>query len=222
VGPGRALLKRTLDLAVALVGLLLLWPLILVGWVAAKLSSGGGGFFRQPRVGRDGRTFRILKLQTMRPQSKAGSPVTAGDDPRITPTGRWLRKLKLDELPQLWNVLTGDMSLVGPRPDVPGFADRLEGEERRLLALRPGITGPATLVFKEEEELLAGHADPERYNREVIWPTKVALNLVYLDHYHLRLDLLYILATVLPPLRRRVAPAFRHDPAAAARDTHPA
>jgi len=204
----REALKRCLDIVASLFGLLLLCPLLLLAWVAARLSSGNAGFFRQQRVGRHGKLFSILKLQTMRPQAQPGSSVTAGDDPRITATGSWLRRLKLDELPQLWNVLRGDMSLVGPRPDVPGFADRLTGDDCRLLQLRPGITGPASLVFKEEEELLRGQLDPERYNQEVIWPAKVALNLAYLDHYRLHLDLLYILATLLPPLRARVAPPF--------------
>lgn len=212
MSPARAFAKRGLDFVAALCGLALLWPLLFIAWLLAKISSGGAGFFRQERVGHHGKSFRILKLQTMRPQAVAGSSVTAGNDPRITPTGRWLRRLKLDELPQLWNVLKGEMSLVGPRPDVPGFADQLQGEDRRLLKLRPGITGPASLVFKEEEELLDKQEDPEQYNLEVIWPAKVALNLAYLDRYRLRLDLMYIAATLLPALRMRVAPPYQPNP----------
>jgi lipopolysaccharide/colanic/teichoic acid biosynthesis glycosyltransferase len=178
-----------------------------LAWIAARISSGSGGFFRQQRVGRDGRLFRIVKLRTMRPVAET-TTATARSDPRITGTGAWLRRLKLDELPQLWNVLVGDMSLVGPLPDVPGFADRLDGESRALLTLRPGITGPATLAFKHEEELLDGVADPERYNSEVIYPAKVEMNLRYLRGYSFRHDLVLILATFLPGLRARVAPPF--------------
>jgi len=123
--------------------------------------------------------------------------VTRRGDPRITPLGSLLRRTKIDELPQLWNVLLGDMSFVGPRPDVPGFADILQGEEREMLSIRPGITGPATLKYRDEEELLAAQDDPEGYNRDVIWPDKVKINLNYIRNWSLGRDIGYIVKTVL-------------------------
>jgi lipopolysaccharide/colanic/teichoic acid biosynthesis glycosyltransferase len=125
--------------------------------------------------------------------------VTSARDPRITRLGRFFRRTKLDELPQLINVLLGQMSFVGPRPDVPGFADQLNGADRLILAIRPGITGPATLAFRDEEVLLAAQADPERYNREVIYPEKVRLNRIYIEQYNLRKDLTYLIQTVVGP-----------------------
>ena len=184
-----AALKRALDLSVAFVGLLLAGWIVLLGWLAARIDTGESGFFRQPRIGRDGRPFGVLKLRTMRPVAGLDSTVTAAGDPRITRLGAWLRRTKLDELPQLWNVLVGDMSLVGPRPDVPGFADELAGEDRIVLSVRPGITGPATLAFRDEEALLAAQDDPERYNRETIWPEKVRINRAYVERWRLRDDL---------------------------------
>ena len=206
--PAQAKWKRCFDGVAAFFGLLIFSWLILLAWLAARLSSGASGFFTQQRVGRNGRLFLIVKLRTMCPSRPGATTTTASSDPRITKTGAWLRRLKLDELPQLWNVLVGDMSLVGPRPDVPGFADCLQGEARDLLQLRPGITGPATLAFKQAEALLDGVDDPERYNSEVIYPAKVGLNLSYLRNYSFRLDLLMILATFLPGLRARIAPPF--------------
>ncbi len=206
--PTQASLKRCFDLLASLFGLLLFSWLILLGWIAARLSTGASGFFTQDRVGKDGRTFRIVKLRTMSPQSELTTTATASSDPRITPTGTMLRRLKLDELPQLWNVLKGEMSLVGPRPDVPGFADRLQGDDRAILQLRPGITGLATLAFKNEEDLLDAVENPDRYNSEVIFPAKVELNLRYLSEYSFRFDLLLILATFSSTMRNRIAPPF--------------
>ena len=134
-------------------------------------------------------------LDTMR--AVGGSTVTTANDARITPLGAKLRRYKLDELPQLWNVLKGDMSFVGPRPDVPGYMDRLEGEDRELLQLRPGITGPATLKYRDEEQLLAAQDDPQVYNDTVIWPDKVAINRTYLQNWSLMNDLRLIKKTVL-------------------------
>ncbi|EAQ03073.1 putative undecaprenyl-phosphate galactose phosphotransferase [Pseudooceanicola batsensis HTCC2597] len=186
--------KRAFDIALSAVGLALLWPVILVAWVAASVDTRASGFFLQTRVGKDGRLFRVLKLRTMRVGS--GTTVTVRGDARITPLGARFRRWKLDELPQLWNVLKGDMSFVGPRPDVPGFLDRLEGEERAILTLRPGITGPATLKYRDEEGLLAGVEDPERFNAEVLWPDKVRINLHYLRNWRFRDDLRIIIRTV--------------------------
>lgn len=132
---------------------------------------------------------------------KLGSITTAADS-RITLIGKLLRKFKLDELPQLWNVFTGKMSFVGPRPDVPGYADKLEGSDRKILELRPGITGPASIYFRNEEELLAGVENPKEYNDAVIWPRKVQLNLEYLDNWGFWKDIGYILVTLFPGFNR--------------------
>lgn len=168
---------------------------MLLAWIAASVDTRSNGLFTQQRVGRGGELFTLYKIRTMRPVTITTN-VTTRNDPRITPLGRWLRRLKLDELPQLVNVLVGDMSFVGPRPDVPGFADRLTGEARLTLTLRPGITGPATLAYRNEEELLAAQDDPERYNREVIWVDKVRMNLEYARNHTLARDLVYLLRTV--------------------------
>ena len=122
--------------------------------------------------------------------------VTSSTDARITGTGKYLRKLKIDELPQLWNVLVGQMSLVGPRPDVPGYADQLQGDDRIVLSIQPGITGPASIAFRKEEELLASVDDPQKYNDEVVWPEKVRLNRRYIEEYSLLGDIKYIFKTV--------------------------
>jgi len=193
---------------IAFTGLILAGWLILLAAICARVSSGGSGFFRQERVGRNGKIFRIAKLRTMKLVSGEQTTATAADDPRITRVGAILRKTKIDELPQLWNVLVGDMSLVGPRPDVPGYADRLVGKDRDILQLRPGITGLASLVFRDEEALLASVENPEKFNSDVIFPAKVRLNLRYLEEFTLRRDFVYILATFAPGLRARVAPAF--------------
>jgi lipopolysaccharide/colanic/teichoic acid biosynthesis glycosyltransferase len=205
----QAALKRGLDVVASAGGLALGWPLILLGWVAAAVSTRQSGFFRQVRVGRGGEPFTVIKLRTMRAVSGLDTTVTAADDVRITATGAWLRRCKLDELPQLVNVLRGHMSLVGPRPDVPGFADRLEGPERVLLTLRPGITGPATLAYRDEELILASVDEREQHNRDVIWPDKVQLNLTYLRDWSLAGDLRYVWATIRPE-RHRDAPGRAH------------
>lgn len=194
LSPGQRGLKRTFDLVMSVLLLALLWPVILLAAWAAALDTGASGFFLQERIGREGRPFRVVKLRTMRPLS--GTTVTTLGDPRITPFGRLLRRSKLDELPQLFNVVVGQMSFVGPRPDVPGFADALGDNERVILSVRPGITGPATLKYRNEEALLAGMAAPERYNREVIFPDKVRLNRDYVLHWSFIMDLVYLWRTV--------------------------
>src|SRR5690554_7340336 len=193
----QAFLKRSFDFVVALLGLLTVWWLIIIAWLLASIDTRSNGFFIQHRVGKDGRWFRVVKIKTMRPSSELTTTMTARDDPRITPLGKFFRKTKIDELPQLWNVLKGEMSFVGPRPDVPRFADLLQGEEKAVLSLRPGITGPATLKYRNEEEILAAQSDPERYNREVIWPDKVQVNLDYIRNWSFFGDIKYILQTVL-------------------------
>lgn len=192
----KAALKRTFDIACSALGLLFLWWLILLAALVARFDTGINGFFTQQRVGRNGRLFKVIKIRTMKPVENLVTTVTTDNDARITAAGRFFRKTKIDELPQLINVLLGDMSFVGPRPDVPGFADRLVGEERSVLALRPGITGPATLQYRDEEKLLASVDDPERYNREVIFPDKVRINLEYIRNYSLTNDLKYIFHTI--------------------------
>ena len=132
----------------------------------------------------------------MRDIPEFNSNVTTDRDPRITKIGRFFRKTKIDELPQLINVLKGDMSFVGPRPDVPGYADRLQGEDRIILSVKPGITGPATLKYKNEEEILAKVDNPEKYNDEVIWPDKVRINKEYIKNWSLKRDIIYILKTI--------------------------
>jgi lipopolysaccharide/colanic/teichoic acid biosynthesis glycosyltransferase len=186
--------KRGFDLFASVIGLAVLWPLILLCWVLASLDTGANGLFVQVRVGRGGKPFFVLKLRTMRPLP--GTSVTTSLDPRITALGAIFRRFKVDELPQLWNVARGEMSIVGPRPDVPGFMDRLSGDQRRILTLRPGITGPATLKYREEEAILGRAADPELYNAEVIWPDKVCINLDYLDNWTFSRDLHLIWKTL--------------------------
>lgn len=191
------ILKYLFDKTASFIGLLLLWPVLLVVVILIRMKMPGGPFmFTQQRVGRHGRLFNIHKFRTMT-VGHGGSSVSVKGEARITPLGARLRKYKLDELPELWNVLKGDMSFVGPRPDVPGYADQLQGDDRRMLELRPGITGPATLKYRNEEELLASVDDPIRYNDEVIFPDKVHLNLYYLDHYSFLKDLQMIVCTVL-------------------------
>lgn len=190
-------LKFIFDRVVSFIGLIVLSPVFLVVAVlVGNRMPGGPVIFSQKRVGRGGRLFTIYKFRTMAP-AQEGTSVTVAGDARITPLGAKLRKYKLDELPELWNVLIGDMSFVGPRPDVPGYADTLEGEDREVLRLRPGITGPATLKYRNEEELLASVADPQKYNDEVIFPDKVRLNRYYLHHYSFWMDIKMIFATVL-------------------------
>ena len=196
LSPANRFLKRMFDILISFIGLLVVWPLILLGWVAATISTHKNGFFIQTRVGLHGKPFRLFKLRSMRASDDLRSTVTTRHDPRITRVGRILRSTKVDELPQLLNVLLGHMSIVGPRPDVPGFADRLSGDDRIVLSIRPGITGPATLEFRNEEELLSSQSDPERYNLEVIWPKKVELNREYVANYSFWKDFGYIWRTI--------------------------
>lgn len=193
----QGILKRSFDITFSLIGLALTSWLIMLAWLVASLDTRSNGFFIQTRVGRGGKLFNVVKIKTMLPVDFVNTTVTRRGDPRITRLGAFFRGSKIDELPQLWNVLSGEMSFVGPRPDVPGFADHLEGFERAILSIRPGITGPATLAYRNEEELLASQDDPEAYNREVIWPDKVRINLDYIRNWSLRGDLKYIINTVI-------------------------
>lgn len=205
------MLKYIFDRLVALIGLLILWPVLVVVAIMVKVKMPGGpAFFVQKRVGKDGKLFSCHKFRSMTVKH-SGSSVSVAGDSRITPFGAILRHYKLDELPGLWDVLIGNMSFVGPRPDVPGYADKLEGDDRDVLKLRPGITGPATLKYRLEDEMISeyvaqkqkeGDTRPAQdiaveYNDNVIYPDKVRLNCYYYRHYSFIKDIQMIFATVL-------------------------
>jgi lipopolysaccharide/colanic/teichoic acid biosynthesis glycosyltransferase len=188
--------KRLFDVLLSSVGILMSWWIILAAWLVATIETKSNGFFVQKRIGRFGQPFNVFKIKTMKQIKGLDSTVTTANDSRITKSGKFFRKTKIDELPQLVNVLFGTMSFVGPRPDVPGFADKLEGVDRSILEIRPGITGPASLKYKNEEEILAGQDDPEKYNRDVIWPDKVRINKAYIDEWSLKKDIMCIIKTI--------------------------
>ena len=189
--------KNLFDRLMAFIGFLFLWPVLIVVAILIKAKMPGGPvIFKQKRVGRNGELFTMYKFRSMT-VGHGGSSVSVAGESRITPLGAKLRKYKLDELPELWNVLVGDMSFVGPRPDVSGYADQLKGENREVLKLRPGITGPASMKYRDEEEVLAQQSDPQKYNDEVIFPDKVRINRYYLHHYSFLKDIQMIFCTVL-------------------------
>ena len=189
--------KRAFDFLASLLGLIILSPLFLLLAVIIKLEDGGPVFFRQKRVWQRGKKFRIWKFRTMVVNAeKLGGHLTVGRDPRITRVGYWLRKTKLDELPQLINVLLGEMSLVGPRPEVPKYVSLYTDDQRRVLELRPGITDPASIQFRDENELLAQVTDPEGYYREIVMPEKIRLNLEYAKRASFWTDLRVIFTTL--------------------------
>ena len=189
-------MKFLFDRFMAFVGLLLLSPVLLVVAVLIKVKMPDGAvIFKQKRVGRNAKLFTMYKFRSMS-VGHGGSSVSVAGESRITPLGAKLRKYKLYELPELWNVLIGDMSFVGPRPDVPGYADKLVGEDRLILKLRPGITGPASLKYANEEEILAIVDDPVKYNDEVIFPDKVRINLDYYYHHSFIGDIKLIFKTI--------------------------
>ena len=190
------ILKYIFDRVMALIGLLFLWPILLIVAILIKCKMPGPVLFVQPRVGRNGKLFNCHKFRSMS-VNHGGSSVSVAGEARITPLGAKLRKYKLDELPELWDVFIGTMSFVGPRPDVPGYADKLQGEDRIILTLRPGITGPATLKYRNEEELLADVKDPIAYNDTVIYPDKVRINRYYAEHYSFIKDIQMIFCTIL-------------------------
>jgi len=189
-------LKWLFDRIFALLGLLFLWPVLLIVALMIKTQMPGPVLFVQQRVGRNGKLFNCHKFRSMT-INHGGSSVSVAGESRITPLGAKLRKYKLDELPELWDVFIGKMSFVGPRPDVPGYADKLQGEDRIILSLRPGITGPATLKYRNEEELLTTVEDPIRYNDDVIYPDKVQINRYYAEHYSFIADIQMIFCTIL-------------------------
>ena len=205
------ILKCLFDRIVSFIGLLFLWPVLVVVAILVKVKMPGGpAFFVQQRVGKGGKLFRCHKFRTMT-MKHSGSSVSVAGDSRITPFGAKLRHYKLDELPELWDVFIGNMSFVGPRPDVSGYADKLEGDDRNVLKLRPGITGPGTLKYRHEDEMIAEYVaqkqkegdtrDPQdiavEYNDTVIYPDKVRLNCYYYRHYSFIIDIKMIFCTVL-------------------------
>lgn len=205
------ILKRLFDIVASLFGLLLIWWVYPIVTILIKVKMPGGpAFFCQKRVGRDGKLFTCHKFRTMTVKH-SGSSVSVAGDSRITPLGAKLRHYKIDELPELWDVLIGNMSFVGPRPDVPGYADQLQGDDRVVLKLRPGITGPATLKYRLEDEMISAYVAARQeegdardaqeiaveYNDTVIYPDKVRLNKYYYEHYSFWKDIEMILATVL-------------------------
>jgi len=191
------IIKATFDFVLALIGLIFSLPIILLAWTVASIETRSNGFFLQKRVGRKGEIFTLVKIKTMKPVSGIHTHVTQAGDPRITISGNFLRKTKIDELPQLFNVFIGQMSFVGPRPDVEGYADQLQGEQRMILSIRPGITGPATIKYRDEETLLSQQENPEQYNQQVIWPDKVKINMQYVKNWSLLSDIRYIYQTIV-------------------------
>lgn len=191
-----AILKRTFDFLLSFIGLLLFGWIIIIAVVLASIDTGESGLFKQQRIGQFGKKFNMMKIRTMKSSANVNTTVTTSNDTRITDLGRLFRKFKIDELPQLINVFLGQMSFVGPRPDVPGFADQLQNHEKAILTLKPGITGPATLKYRNEETLLASVENSEQYNKDVIFPDKVRINLQYLNNYSFAKDIKYILATL--------------------------
>lgn len=204
-------LKRLFDIVASFFGLLILWPMLVVTAILIKIKMPGGpAFFVQKRVGKGGKLFNCHKFRTMTVKHN-GSTVSVAGDSRITPFGAVLRHYKLDELPGLWDVLIGNMSFVGPRPDVPGYADKLTGDDRDVLKLRPGITGPATLKYRLEDEMISDYVAKRQaegdkrpmqeiateYNDKVIYPDKVRINCYYYRNYSFWKDIEMIFATVL-------------------------
>lgn len=195
-------MKRTLDMVCSLSLILLSSPLLLLLSLAVALDSRGGVFYGQIRVGRNEKTFKMWKFRSMHPQSEVQGQLTVGSrDPRITRVGYYLRKFKVDELPQLWNVFVGEMSIVGPRPEVPKYVAYYNDEQRRVLTIRPGITDEASLRYFEENKLLAESSHPEQTYINEIMPAKLKLNLEYVDQSSIGKDLMIIGRTILRMLR---------------------
>lgn len=188
--------KRIFDIVLSVIGICITWWLMILAWLFASLETRSNGLFMQKRIGKDAKPFFVFKIKTMTPKSGVDTMITVNGDSRITKSGVFFRRTKIDELPQLFNVLLGSMSFVGPRPDVPGFADLLQGEDRIILEIAPGITGPASLKYKNEESLLARQENPEWYNREVIWADKVKINKAYIKEWSFRKDMYYIMKTI--------------------------
>lgn len=202
---------RVFDFIVSLVGIVMLSPLFTIAVALIKCTSPGPVIYAQKRVGRNGRLFRLYKFRSMLVNAdRIGTSVTTGNDPRITKTGRILRKTKLDELPQLWNVLKGDMSFVGPRPDVPEIVNTYSPEMKRILSIRPGITSKATLHLRHEEELLAMANDPDRAYEDIFVPTKVKLAMEHVNRRSFFFDFFVLLQTVWALTGGKILPIEEH------------
>ena len=191
------IIKYIFDRLFSLILLVVLSPVMLVIFIFHKIKMPKGSFlYRQVRVGKDAKLFRIFKIRTLVDDSELGGSVTIAGDERILPFGKWLRDSKVDTFFELINILIGDMSFVGPRPDVPGYADKLEGDDRVILKLRPGLTGPASIKYRHEGKILAEQDDPQRYNDEVIWPDKVKINKDYYENWSVWRDISILWETI--------------------------
>jgi len=188
--------KRVFDILLSTIGIAFGWWIVLPAWIVASVETKSNGLFIQQRVGKDGELFSVFKIKTMKPIDGVSTNITASNDIRITKSGKFFRDTKIDELPQLFNVLFGSMSFVGPRPDVEGYANELKGDERIILSIRPGITGPASIKYKNEEEILAKVDNPKEYNDNVIWRDKVKINKEYIEHWSFGQDIKYIFKTL--------------------------
>ncbi|HYS06127.1 MAG TPA: sugar transferase [Candidatus Dormibacteraeota bacterium] len=194
----RGPVKRVFDVAISVAALIVLAPVFLIVSIVVLLASGRPVLFTQERVGMDGRPFRLVKFRTMHRAAAAGLPLTGRGDPRVTRPGRFLRAAKLDELPQLWNVLRGGMSLVGPRPEVPRYVALYTIEQRRVLEVRPGLTDPASVLFRDEEALIGSVPERQRetFYLETVLPKKLRMNLEYIDRASVAYDLALVLKTI--------------------------
>ena len=188
--------KRSFDLMLSSFLIILFFPLIVICWMIATISTKSNGFFLQKRVGRFGNNFKVIKIKTMSDTFFNETDISSLNSSRITKSGHFFRKYKLDELPQLFNVFIGQMSFVGPRPDVPGYADKLDGSDKILLSIWPGITSEASLKYRNEELILQNVSEPKEYNDNVIWPDKVRMNINYINSYNLLIDLKIIFNTI--------------------------
>ena len=190
------MIKRLFDIILSFVGIIILIPVFIIVSILIKIDSSGPVFFLQERVGLNGKLFKIIKFRSMKINQDVSLTITIENDKRITKIGKYLRRYKIDEIPELINVFIGNMSFVGPRPDVPGYADLLEGENRNILKLRPGITSRASIKYANEEMLLLNHDDPIAFNNKVIFPDKVKMNLNYYENNNIWIDIKIIFATL--------------------------
>jgi len=197
LSPKDKIIKRLFDIVLSFFGLIFTSPIIFISWIIASIDTKSNGLFVQKRVGRDAKLFDVYKIKTMRKVDNINTTVTTQNDVRITKSGAFFRNTKIDELPQLFNVFIGNMSFVGARPDVEGFADKLVGDDRVILSLPPAITGPASIKYKNEETILANVDNPQEYNRDVIWVDKVKINREYIENWSLLKDIKYIIKTVI-------------------------
>lgn len=192
-----SIFKRSFDIVLAYVVIVLTLPIMFMAFIVASVETKNMGLFIQKRIGREGKPFNLFKIKTMKEIQGIDTTITTMHDQRITKSGKFFRRTKIDELPQLFNILLGAMSFVGPRPDVKGYADKLEGEDRIILSIRPGLTGPASLKYRNEEEILAKQSNPKEYNDKVIWRDKVKINSEYIRTWSFKKDMVYIVKTIL-------------------------